>query len=100
MATPDGPERRDGMGDDALVDEFIGPNPYRSGAAEAVIVGFGVSVWAMVGYLRWANFDVEATARAYKLPEAAVRAALAHYEHHRCEIDSRIASNTILVPAG
>jgi uncharacterized protein (DUF433 family) len=88
-------EQAGDMSTDALIDRFIAQDPYRSGAAEAVIAGFGVSVWAVVGHLMWTNFDVHATAQSYELPVEAVQAALAYYQRHKCEIDARLEANTI-----
>lgn len=65
----------------------------QSGLDEARVVGRGVEVWALVGYVEAYRGDLARVARAFDLPVEAVEAALAYYRAHRCAIDNRIAAN-------
>lgn len=80
---------------DALIEAWIEPNPYRSGAADVRLKEYGVSVWAIVGYLQGVGGDAERVARAYDVPVAAVRAAQAYYARHSAVIDARMAANRL-----
>ena len=55
--------------------------------------GYGVPVWALLGYYRAVNGDLSRVATDYDLPEDAVRAALAHYRRHQKELDARLLAN-------
>src|SRR5947209_19651200 len=79
--------------DDELIARWITPNRHRP--SEMVLVGRGTAVWALVGYWRGVDEDVEATAAAYDLPGDAVRAALAYYRRHPLQIDARLEANAI-----
>lgn len=88
MAAPDA---------DNIIARYIAPNPQRPGAAEAVLVGYDIPVWAIIGYLRAVDGDLVQTAHDYRIPVEAFRAAIASYERHRDAIDSRLAANCMLV---
>ncbi len=77
-----------------LISRYIEEDPRYPGPNEARIIGYGVSVWALVGYLRTADGDVERVAADYDLPVEAVEAALAYYRRHKAAIDAQITSNT------
>ncbi len=81
------------MDEKALVAKSIEPNPHRLGLDEARLKNYGVSVWALVGYLDAAGGDVDRVAADYELPRVAVEAALAYYRRHRELIDARLAAN-------
>jgi len=81
------------MTDDELIARWIEPNPDKAGLDEARIVGRGVEVWALVGYVEAYRGDLARVARAFALPVAAVEAALAYYRVNKCAIDNRIAAN-------
>jgi uncharacterized protein (DUF433 family) len=68
-------------------------NPYKPGADEVRLVGYGVSVWALIAYLHAAGGDLKRTAHAYDVPLDAVQAAVDYYQTHREIIDARIAAN-------
>ena len=78
---------------DDLIRQYIEPNPHRPGAADARLRKYGVSVWALIDYLKGVCGDVSGTAVAYDVPVEAVEAARADYERHREVIDARIAAN-------
>jgi uncharacterized protein (DUF433 family) len=81
------------MGEQALIDRWIEPNPHRPDPAEAVLKSYGVSVWALVGYLAMVCGDAARVAQDYEIPLEAVEAALAYYRRHQPLIDARIAAN-------
>ena len=72
---------------------YVEPNPHRPGAANAWLVGYGVPVWALVGYLDVVNGDIRRIARDYDVPVEAVEAAMLYYQQHKTAIDERIAAN-------
>ena len=76
-----------------LIVQYIGANPYRPGAEEAVLVESGIPVWALIGAITLAHSTLDEVATDYEIPLAAVHAALAYYERHRALIDARIAAN-------
>jgi hypothetical protein len=86
---PDATVRTPGLADE-LVAKHVEPDRKRSGRHNARLVG-GPAVWAIIGYLRGA--DVAETARAYAVPEEAVRAAIAYYQRHREYIDAKLLLN-------
>ncbi len=80
------------MLDLGLIREYIDESP---GVLEARIRGYGVAVWALVGYLEGANVDIDDVAAGFEIPRDAVRAAHAYYECHRSAIDGRGEQNII-----
>lgn len=81
--------------EDQLITKWIEPNPRRLGADEAQLAHYGVSVWALVGYLSAMDWNVAAVARSFGLPPEAVEAAIAYYQRHRAIIDNRRAANAV-----
>lgn len=82
------------MGDEQeLIARWIEQDPYRPGLGEARVIGYGVPVWALVGYRLMVEGDADRVAQDYDLPREAVVAALAYYRRHRAVIDARIAAN-------
>jgi uncharacterized protein (DUF433 family) len=59
------------------------------------MVGPGVSVWAIVGYLKFYDWDVSRIQQAYDpyLTEDDVRAAWDYYKRHTVEIDEKLRRN-------
>ena len=76
-----------------LVARWIEPNPHRPGVEDAILVGYGVSVWALIGYLSMVENDIARVAADYELPLEAVEAALGYYQEHQSAIDARLAAN-------
>jgi uncharacterized protein (DUF433 family) len=83
-----------GSKEDALIAQYIDPNPHGRGPAEARLSQHGTSIWALVAYWRACSGDVQAVAHDYHLPVEAVEAALAYYQRHRDLIDARLLLNT------
>lgn len=81
------------MSNTQLIDQYIEPNPYRPGAANARLREYGVSIWALVGYYEAVRRDPDRVAHDYRLPREAVDAALAYYQKHKNAIDARLAEN-------
>jgi len=79
------------MTDDELVTRYIDPNPDRP--SDAWLIGYGVSVWALIQYLRAAEGDCDRVTADYDLPREAFEAALAYYRRNKALIDARIALN-------
>lgn len=78
----------------SLIDRYIELDPERPSPSEARLRDAGIHVWALIGhYLFAVGQDLTAVARDYDLPEEAVAAALAFYQKHRHEIDTRLAQN-------
>jgi uncharacterized protein (DUF433 family) len=84
---------RNALTDEDLIARYIVPHPTKMGVDQAVLAVYGVSVWALVGYLRGTDATVERVAAEYDLPIEAVEAAMVYYRRHRSLIDSRIAVN-------
>lgn len=78
----------------SLSTDWIEPNPWKPGAADVRIKGFGNSVWALVGDLGAVGGDPARLAWEHDLPIEAVHAALRYYEANRAVIDARIAANS------
>ena len=83
----------DTLTDDELIARYIAPHPTKPGADQAIVAGHGVSVWALVGYLRGTDASIRQVAADYDLPIEAVEAAMAYYRRHKALIDSRLAIN-------
>ncbi|HVC32824.1 MAG TPA: hypothetical protein VNL16_04875 [Chloroflexota bacterium] len=79
--------------DQSRIDRYIELNPQRPGAANARLVGSGVPIWALVGYLEAAHGDLGVVAEDYGIARDAVEAAIAYYHQYRILIDARIAAN-------
>jgi uncharacterized protein (DUF433 family) len=78
---------------DELVRERIERDPFRPWPAEARLVSSATPVWAIIGYLRVANWSVPVVAAGYNIVEADVLAAVAFYYQHRAAIDARLEAN-------
>ena len=78
---------------DVLITEYIELNPDRPGLDQARLKESAVAIWALIGYLRGTNGDVDRVAADYEIPREAVEAAIAYYERHRALLDHRIAIN-------
>jgi len=80
-------------------DLTIALDPHRPGAARARLVAYGVPVWAVIGYLHDDIDDEEAiraVAEGFRIPEAAVRAAVDYYLEHRAVIDDLLEANSAI----
>jgi uncharacterized protein (DUF433 family) len=79
----------------AQIEQDIELNPQRPGLDRARLKDSGVSVWALISYLKYAaRGDIARVAADYDVPVESVEAALAYYEQHSEAIDARIAANT------
>jgi uncharacterized protein (DUF433 family) len=79
--------------EDALIEQFIEPDPWRPNKADAILKGYGVPVWALAGYFQQDEPSVNQAMQDYELPEEVVRAALAFYRRYRAIIDDRVMAN-------
>jgi uncharacterized protein (DUF433 family) len=62
------------------------------GAGDARLVGSGLPVATIVGYLAMVGGDTSQVAEDCAVPRRAVEAALAYYGRHRSAINARIAA--------
>jgi uncharacterized protein (DUF433 family) len=83
------------MSHDGLIAGYIEENPAKPGPADARLIGYGVPVWALIGYLSAVGHRARDVAADYDLPMEAVEAALAYYKHHQAVIDARLAANHV-----
>ena len=81
------------MEPEALIERYVEPNPHHPGPADVRLREYCVPVWALIGYWKAAEGDVERVAADYRLPREAVEAAIAYYKRNRAVIDARIAAN-------
>jgi uncharacterized protein (DUF433 family) len=80
--------------EEKLIAKWIEPNPHRPGADEVRIKDYGMSVWAIVGYLdAGTDEELAAIARGFRVPIEVVRAAVAYYRRHKDVLDNRLAAN-------
>ncbi len=79
--------------DTSVPDVTIGLDPHRPGRHRARLVHYGVPVWALIAYLQSNGWDVTQTARDYNIPEAAVQAAIDHYQADPKYIDAFLLLN-------
>jgi uncharacterized protein (DUF433 family) len=71
---------------DALVEQDV----YEPGRHNARLTESGTHVWAIIAYLQGSDWDIPETARAYRVSEASVRAAIDYYERYRNLIDAEL----------
>ena len=81
---------RAAMDTDYLIEKYIEP---AASPADAWLRDYGVSVWAIVGYWRVVEGDIDQVAKDYALPREAVEGALAYYERHKDFIEARLSLN-------
>jgi uncharacterized protein (DUF433 family) len=74
----------------ALINDHIEFDPSRPGVVGARLVESAIPVWAIIGYLKVAEWSVPAAARAYDVSQDAVRAAVAYYALHPQAIDAKL----------
>lgn len=76
-----------------LIERWIEPNPNKPSKDEAVIKGYYVPVWALIGHGAAPEGDPRPIAEDYDLPVEAVEAAFTYYRRNRAFIDVRLAQN-------
>lgn len=81
--------------DRPLVDRYIDQDVarYAGGRADATLRGSGVSVWAVVAFLRVYDNDRRKVAEHFDVSPDEVEAALAYYRFNKNYIDARITLN-------
>ncbi len=72
--------------DEELIARYIAPHPTKPGADQVIIADDGVSVWALIGYLRGTDQNAQRVAADYDLPLEAVEAAVAYYQQYKALI--------------
>jgi uncharacterized protein (DUF433 family) len=78
---------------DELIARWIGPNPHKPGAAEALVLPRNVSVWALIQVWRLDSQRIPDVAKEFDLPSEAVEAAVRYYRRHKADVDAKIARN-------
>ena len=73
-----------------LIARYIEPNPQKPQPANARLIESGVAVWALIGYLRAADGNVDEVTAAYDLSPIEMQAALAYYRQHKDAIEARL----------
>ena len=76
-----------------LIHRWISSDRQHSDPDDVRIVDYGVSVWAVIGYLPAVHGKVDRAAHDFGIPVDAVVAAVAYYDQNRDVIDERIAAN-------
>jgi len=79
--------------DAAESDVTIALDPHRPGRHQVRLVASGRAVWAIIASLQGNSWDVAQTAADYAISEAAVRAAIAHYNEDPKYIDAFLLLN-------
>lgn len=80
--------------DQELLEKYVDPDVDRyGGRADARLLNSGVSVWAIVAYLRVYKGDVDKVAWHYDLSHEELEAALAYYRRNKRYIDARVLLN-------
>lgn len=72
---------------------YIVRDPRRPTAQDARVAGYGMHVWALIGYLKANGNDIAQMAVDYEIPLEVAEAAVAYYHRHKDAIDARLAAN-------
>lgn len=99
MAAAESAEPFDKESDDDLIATYIEGSPRPLDPGDARLVGYGYPVWIVVDALAAMNHDVGRVAEDYKVPEVAVRAALAFDRRNRDAIDAQARANAAVFGA-
>lgn len=76
--------------DQELITKYIELDPDRPWRDRARIIGYGVEVWSLIGYLKGMDGNRAEVAAGFDLPVEAIEAAEAYYRRHKEIIDNRI----------
>ena len=89
------PSRGGGLDDQRLIERHVDldTDRYPGGRADARLRDSGVSVWAIVAFLRVYGHDVDKVAEHFELSREEVEAALAYYRRNKPYVDARITLN-------
>jgi uncharacterized protein (DUF433 family) len=79
------------LDEDRLIAEHVDAS---WGRADARLRPSGVSVWALVGYMRATGGDPERARQAYELAPEELAAALVYYRRHRRYVEARLLLNS------
>ena len=79
--------------DQELITRYVEQHPRKRGPGEARLADSKIPVWALIGYCRMVDGDLDQVATDYDIPREAVDAALAYYRVHKAAIDARLAAN-------
>jgi uncharacterized protein (DUF433 family) len=88
------PRERSDLDEQRLIEKHVDLEYDRyGGRADARMKRTGVSIWAIVGYLRVYDGDAAEVARIYELSQEEMDGALAYYRRHKKYVDARILLN-------
>ena len=78
-----------------LIERYVDPDVarYAGGRADARLRDSGVSVWAIIAFLRVYDDDVARVADHFSISEVEVDAALAYYRRNKKYVDARLTLN-------
>lgn len=78
---------------DALIEQYIEPNRNKPGKAFARLKDYGISVWALIGWLEHDFSNANQVASDYAIPREAMDAAIAYYQQNKAYIDAFLLLN-------
>ena len=78
--------------DTKLIEKYVDTS---FGIADARVYPGGATVWALIGYLRAADNDIDQVIHDYDLPPEAMQAALLYYKKYKKAIDARLLLNEL-----
>jgi uncharacterized protein (DUF433 family) len=81
------------MNDNELIEKYVVVDASYPSPDRAWLRGYGVDVWALIGYLDVVDGSLDQVATDYDLPREALDAALAYYRRHKNVIDARLTLN-------
>ena len=85
------------MSDEELIGRYIEPNPHKPTLSEAWLKDSAIPVWALIGSLPGVDHEPDRLAEEFGVSIEEVRAALAFYDRHRCQIDARLAEDATVL---
>ena len=75
------------------LDAMVEPEP-GSGRDKARLMDYGTPVWALIAELQANGWDIAEVARAYRVPDIAVQAAIHYYERNKRFVDAFLLLNS------
>ncbi len=76
--------------------QYIDADPHHHGVHHAILRDEGIPVWALIGHLIGADWDVRQVAEDYQISLEAVEAAIQYYRRHKDALDAVIAPTLAL----
>lgn len=92
MVVQNGMATAEKLSDGALIQRYVDMDSDDRGPAYARLSGYGIHVWAVIGYWKAVQNDTQ-VARDYDIPSEYVEAAKAYYRHYQRYIDAFLILN-------